>query len=286
MDQIALQSVLEVVRARAGGAGSSAYVATIGNWLRDAGVTADMLPTGRLSSFLQQMPAFCEVDGARVIFKEGSAIFAALSNARESDPVVNERHGDDDEGGIREDLWRAMILDRRGIRWVLDLETLTIQENAEVEGVLTSPFADAPEQYLVVPTVPTVGQLAQARQTLGALVSPEQVGSLIPEENWLRHFRMTAPGALREAVLHARKVWIVALARTWLRSHGLPEHRFIRRIIRHQAAGPRNIQDVDEAAALRRALHQAIDRMTPAQLGNLLVPASVLVGLDAERTRR
>ena len=102
-------------------------------------------------------------------------------------------------------------------------------------------------------------------------------GFLTSEEPWLRHFHEHASPELRQVLSDARRAWVIGEVRAWMRTHDLPEYRFVRSS-RPSAAAPRGPRAPrPRVVALREALHRAIDRMSERELEALGVPARLLV---------
>jgi len=271
-----LVTALDQVRRRAGGPGSRAYIAAVGNWLRDLGATTDTLPVQPLTRFLASLKGYCELSGAFVQFGDGPPLLPTETDMRvpaEPDGDLSTRPGP----ALREDLWAAMVTERTESRWFMDLETFEVIRVPLTDGNPGSPVAETPERYVTIPTIPTVQQREQARTTLLALVGEQQAVELTPEHDWLRHLHQHATSVMLAQVLRARRSWIVQQTLTWLRAQGIPEHHFVR----YAPAGGNRRQppkhSSDREAALRQALHLAIDRMTVEQLAGLNVPAWLLI---------
>ena len=279
MDALLVRA-LSRVRERSGGAGSRAYLAAVGNWLRDEGVDVSSLRP--LARFMASLSGYCRLSGEHIVFGEGDvpqgpADMQAHDGA--ASPEVARRLV------LRPDLWRAMVNDRPKIASYLDLGALIILEAAKsgAEG----PVAEEPERHLLVPTVSSEEQRGFALELLRESFDAAGAEALVPPvTSWLRTFVREAPPDLQRRVLEARRAWIVQRARDWLRAHGLPEERFVHRgrpdagIERHQGDGRRDVGGGASAArstSLRDALHRALDRMTDDEIESLRVPARLLL---------
>lgn len=290
MDALLVRA-LNRVRERSGGAGSRAYLAAVGNWLRSEGVDVSSLRP--LGTFMASLSGYCRLSGEHVVFGEGdvpqgSAASGGAAAAGPADVQAQDRATSSDVDRrlvLRLDLWRAMVNDRPEIVSYLDLGALVVVEAAK--DAAEGPVAAEPERHVLIPTVRTEEQrdfvLGLLRESFDAAGAEALVP---PVTSWMRTFVREAPPDLQRRVLEARRAWIVQRARDWLRAHGLPEDRFVHRgrpdagIERSQGDGRRDVGARASAArstSLRDALHRALDRMTDAELESLRVPARLLL---------
>lgn len=206
----------------------------------------------------------------------------STENPRPASPGALEVAGaaedaDEGEASLHPDLWRAMVSETLGVRWFLDRDTLTVIRAPLIDGAVGHPVADDPERFAEVPTIATERQRAHARRVLAELVGAEQAVFLTSTEPWLRHFHEHASPELRQALSDARRAWVIAEVRTWLRDQGVPEHRFVRlgRGAPRESRPPRSPRA--RSTSLREAIHRAVDRMTERELEALPIPARLLV---------
>ena len=182
----------------------------------------------------------------------------------------------DASASLHPDLWRAMVSETVGVRWFLDLESLQVVRASVPDGGSASP--EDPARYAEVPTLPTDRQRAHARKVLTELVGAEQAAFLTSEDPWLRHFHEHASPELRQQLSDARRAWVIAEVRAWLRDHNVPEHRFVRvgrPATRGEARPVRPPRS--RVLSLREAIHRAVDRMTERELEALPIPGRLLV---------
>lgn len=195
----------------------------------------------------------------------------------ESELTGVESEETDLSASLHPDLWRAMVSETSGVRWYLDLDSLQVLRVTLAEGGAGHPVVDDPQRYVEVPTLATERQRAHARRVLTEQVGAEQAAFLTAEEHWLRHFHEHASPELRQALSDARRAWVIGEVRTWLRSHDVPEHRFVR----VGRAANRETRAVRPPRArltvLREVIHRAVDRMTERELESLAIPARLLL---------
>lgn len=181
----------------------------------------------------------------------------------------------DASASLHPDLWRAMVSETLGVRWYLDLDTFQVVRAAVPEG--GAPTPEDPERYAEVPTLPTDRQRAHARKVLTELVGAEQAAFLTSEEPWLRHFHEHASPELRQTLSDARRAWVIAEVRAWLRDHDVPEQRFVR-VGRSSSRDARSSRAPrSRVLSLREAIHRAVDRMSERELEALPIPGRLLV---------
>lgn len=181
----------------------------------------------------------------------------------------------DASASLHPDLWRAMVSETVGVRWFLDLNTYQVVRASVPEGGSASP--DDPGRYAEVPTLPTERQRSHARRVLTDLVGEEQAKFLTSEEPWLRHFHEHASAELRQTLSDARRAWVIAEVRAWLRDHDVPEQRFVR-LGRSAARDTRPTRAPrTRVLSLREAIHRAVDRMSERELEALPIPGRLLV---------
>lgn len=198
-----------------------------------------------------------------------------------ADADVDGIHPDGEEGdataSVHPDLWRAMVSESPGARWYMDLESLQVIRVPWADGAAMAPVAEEPARFAEIPTLATERQRGHARKVLAEHVGQDQAGFLTSEEPWLRHFHEHASPELRQVLSDARRAWVIGEVRAWMRTHDLPEYRFVRSS-RPSAAAPRGPRAPrPRVVALREALHRAIDRMSERELEALGVPARLLV---------
>lgn len=272
MDPV-LVNALNRVRERAGGPGSQAFLAAIGNWLRDEGIEVARLRP--LSAFITSLPGYGRVSGDLVIFDDGP-VHQDITPL-EATGATADTHDTFTSLTMRHDLWRAMVNEQGGAPYYLDLATLHIIDSSR-EGTPTEL-----ERHLTVPTVSSDEQRAFVLDLLKKSVSAESAAALVPPgPRWVRTFVAEAPPELRRAVEDARRAWIVRRGLEWMRAHGIPERPFIRRGDARAARDEHSPIDRQQRSptrlrGLREALHRAIDRMTDEEIQALHVPARLLI---------
>ena len=186
----------------------------------------------------------------------------------------------DETESVHPDLWRAMVSEVVGAAWYLDRHTSQILRVPDSDGRPGSPVEDAPSRFLLVPTLATDRQRSHARHVLAELVGAERAAWLTAQDPWLRHFHEHATPELRQQLSDARRAWVIAEVRAWLDDHGISEDAFIR-VMRSGGREARGRRPRDRAEGLRRAIHRAVDRMSPAELAALPIPARMLVSDDS-----
>ncbi len=204
-----------------------------------------------------------------------------ISSHGAPEALASQEGSESDEGeasaSLHPDLWRAMVSETLGIRWYLDLDAMMVIRAPYIDGVPGHPVCDDPERYAEVPTLPTDRQRNHARRVLGEQVGADQAAFLTSEEPWLRHFHEHASPELRQVLSDARRAWVIAEVRSWLRDHEVPEHRFVR-VVRAGARDPRASRAPrGRMTSLREAIHRAVDRMSERELEALAIPARLLV---------
>ncbi len=204
-----------------------------------------------------------------------------MSSHGAQDAAAANEAAEGDEGeasaSLHPDLWRAMVSETLGIRWYLDLDSLMVIRAPYVDGSPGHPVSDDPDRYAEVPTLPTDRQRNHARRVLSEHVGADQAAFLTSEEPWLRHFHEHASPELRQVLSDARRTWVIAEVRSWLRDHDVPEHRFVRMGRSASRDGRSSRSPRARMTSLREAIHRAVDRMTERELEALPIPARLLV---------
>jgi hypothetical protein len=240
----------------------------LGQFVASSGVAIADLGFSKLTDLVASLPQFCRVAGGRVEFLDG-------------EPEVGPTHV-----RLTGELWRAVVQGEAGKRTWFDLEDQRLVVTVPEGDSPSEPVASAPYRYVAVPAVSRSELLAFLRRWLeqrGVDGRSAQLSDALGASDPLDAVKRALGKQQADALRDAHVQWVVVGVLGWLHTHRILPKRFLHTspppYPAASAADRRDFpsrQQPDKADRLRARLHEAIDRMSWAEMAELRVPARLL----------